>query len=120
MPKLVGGPKYSRPPTSGAPKTERPLDPDDLPLVSSWTEEDRALAEELGLEAVGTSTGSTGTAAFRTASIAMAPSVDAVGHAASHPNGTWSVSSGSSSSASLSRRGFGAIFRGRSGRSGTS
>jgi hypothetical protein len=116
MPKLVGGPKYSRPPGAGAVKTERPADPDDLPLVSAWTDEDHALAKELGIET--TAGGFTGPAAFMTASVATAPP-DTAGHTA-HATGTWSISSGSSSSASSSKRGFGAIFRGRNGRSGAS
>lgn len=48
MPKLVGGPKYSRPPVPVA-RAERPPDPDDLPLMSEWTPEDQELAVQLGL-----------------------------------------------------------------------
>lgn len=120
MPKLVGGPKYSRPPGAGATKTERPPDPDDLPLVSSWTEEDHAIAQELGLDGIATAAGSAGMASTWTATVATAPPTDTVGHAASHPNGSWSISSGSATSASSPKRGFGSIFRGRNGRSGTS
>jgi hypothetical protein len=48
MPKLVGGPKYSRPPVP-VERAERPPDPDDLPLMSDWTPEDEELAAQLGL-----------------------------------------------------------------------
>lgn len=49
LPRLVGGPKYSRPPV-GIQRVERPPDPDDLPLVSERTPEDRELASQLGLD----------------------------------------------------------------------
>ncbi|MFN8631249.1 MAG: hypothetical protein U0838_13315 [Chloroflexota bacterium] len=132
MPKLVGGPRYTRPPVSGLPSTQRPPDPDDLPLVAARTEEDEALARELGLDAAGM-TGSTGTAGFaaavavtqapapaaaHTGAVATAEAPDTTGTAAAHPNGSWSISSGSAPASSSSRRGFGGLFRGRNGRSG--
>jgi hypothetical protein len=52
MPKLVGAPNYSRPPVAAAFRVERPVDPDDLPLVSERTSEDHDLARELGLEPI--------------------------------------------------------------------
>jgi len=45
MPRLLGAPAYARPPRA-APPTERPFDPDDLPLEAFRTaEEQRLLAE---------------------------------------------------------------------------
>ena len=44
-PRLYGAPAYARP-LSVTP-TERPLDPDDLPIAAEQTEEERAIAEML-------------------------------------------------------------------------
>ncbi len=41
FPKLFGAPAYARPP-SAAESTERPFDPDDLPLIAELTPEERA------------------------------------------------------------------------------
>ena len=46
FPKLVGGPAYGRPSAPVAP-TDRPLDPDELPLTVDQTPEERALADAL-------------------------------------------------------------------------
>lgn len=43
FPKLYGAPAYARAPR-GAPVTERPFDPDDLPIVAQQTDEERAVA----------------------------------------------------------------------------
>lgn len=43
LPKLYGAPAYARPPRV-VPESERPIDPDDLPIVAEQTEEERALA----------------------------------------------------------------------------
>jgi hypothetical protein len=99
LPKLVGGPKYSRPPMTTVSRAERPLDPDDLPLESARTDEDEALARELGLGA--------SSVAFATAG----------GDGNGHPNGSWSIS-GSAGDSPTRRRGFGGLFRSRHGRSG--
>jgi hypothetical protein len=45
LPKLYGAPAYARPPIVPVVKTERPLDPDDLPLESEQTEEERELVQ---------------------------------------------------------------------------
>jgi hypothetical protein len=90
MPKLVGGPKYSRPPVLGLPHAERPLDPDDLPLLSERTPEDHALAESLGLHPAAGSAGAQGSTAV------------AVESAPPEPR----------------RRGFGGLFRARGDQSG--
>jgi len=45
LPKLVGSPAYSRPPALVT--APRPFDPDELPLESDQTEEERAFAAEL-------------------------------------------------------------------------
>jgi hypothetical protein len=116
MPKLVGGPRYSRPPVGAPPRVERPPDPDDLPLVAERTPEDEALAAELGVE-VSPATALAGPT-LTAATVTTAP-LDTSGHAPAHPNGSWSTSSGTSATASsLPRRGFGSLFRGRSDRSG--
>ena len=46
LPKLYGAPAYGRPSTVVV-TTERPLDPDDLPISAFQTEEERALAASL-------------------------------------------------------------------------
>lgn len=45
LPKLYGGPAYARPVVSVA-SSERPFDPDELPLVVAMTEEERAILDE--------------------------------------------------------------------------
>lgn len=56
LPSLYGAPAYTRPPRPVA-VMERPLDPDDLPLATHQTEEERRLADALlasrGLAPVG-------------------------------------------------------------------
>ena len=106
MPKLVGGPKSSRPPAVGVTPAERPPSPDDLPLECERTDEDEALARELGLRVspVTMTTSSAGGSASAT---------DAGGHAAGHPSGTWTVTGGTAQTSSLSRRGFVSLLRGR-------
>jgi hypothetical protein len=47
LPKLYGAPAYARPLAVAVVKTERPVDPDDLPLESEQTEEERQLAHGL-------------------------------------------------------------------------
>ncbi len=46
LPKLYGAPSYGRAPKV-APETERPFDPDDLPLAVEQTEDERAIARTL-------------------------------------------------------------------------
>jgi hypothetical protein len=43
LPKLYGAPAYARPPRV-VEESERPLDPDDLPIVAAMTEEERSYA----------------------------------------------------------------------------
>jgi hypothetical protein len=43
LPKLYGAPAYARPPRV-VPESERPVDPDDLPIVAAMTEEERTYA----------------------------------------------------------------------------
>jgi hypothetical protein len=43
LPKLYGAPAYARPPRV-VPETERPLDPDDLPIVAEMTDDERSYA----------------------------------------------------------------------------
>lgn len=47
LPKLYGAPAYARPVTVPVSVSERPFDPDDLPLEATQTDEERALAAEL-------------------------------------------------------------------------
>lgn len=47
LPKLYGAPAYSRP-SRPVEVTERPLDPDDLPIAAFQTDEEREIAETLG------------------------------------------------------------------------
>lgn len=46
LPRLYGAPAYARPPKV-VPETERPLDPDDLPIVAEQTDEERYAAQTL-------------------------------------------------------------------------
>ena len=46
LPQLYGAPAYARPPLL-VPETERPFDPDELPIVADQTEEEREFAEAL-------------------------------------------------------------------------
>ena len=46
LPKLYGAPAYARPPKI-VPETERPLDPDDLPIAAEQTDDERALTDVL-------------------------------------------------------------------------
>jgi hypothetical protein len=46
LPSLYGAPAYSRPPRPPV-DVARPLDPDDLPLDTEQTEEERRIADEL-------------------------------------------------------------------------
>jgi hypothetical protein len=46
LPSLYGAPAYTRPPRPAGP-VQRPLDPDDLPLATLQTEEERRLADAL-------------------------------------------------------------------------
>lgn len=43
LPKLYGGPAYARPPKV-VPQSERPFDPDDMPIAAAMTEDERACA----------------------------------------------------------------------------
>ena len=45
LPKLIGGPAYARP-IVAVEFSERPFDPDELPLVVAMTDEERALDED--------------------------------------------------------------------------
>lgn len=47
LPKLYGAPAYARPPVAPVLAIERPFDPDELPIESHQTDEDRALARQL-------------------------------------------------------------------------
>ncbi|MFH1475745.1 MAG: hypothetical protein ABIG85_07790 [Chloroflexota bacterium] len=46
LPKLYGAPAYARAPKA-VPDSERPLDPDDLPIAAEQTEDERAIAQRL-------------------------------------------------------------------------
>lgn len=46
FPKLYGAPAYARPPRV-VPESERPFDPDDLPIAAEMTDEERAVASRL-------------------------------------------------------------------------
>jgi len=125
VPKLVGGPRYSRPPVGTPSRLERPPDPDDLPLVAERTPEEDELARELGIDAPTVTMAVASPVAtaspLTTASGLTAMSVDAGGHPSTHPNGSWSAGSGTMATKSpLPRRGLGGLLRGRSDRSGAS
>ena len=54
LPKLYGAPAYARPPVLTVVTTDRPFDPDSLPLEIEQTDEERELTEELASIALGT------------------------------------------------------------------
>ena len=103
MPKLVGGPKYSRPPVTGVVAADRPPDLDDLPLVSHRTAEDHALAQELGFDATPVMVGAA-----------------AYGYAGDRVGGPSQYAAGQSERSGSARRGFGSLFKSRTGRPGAS
>ncbi len=115
LPKLVGGPRYSRPPV-GAQPVERAPGLDDLPLVSDWTPEDQELAVQLGISV--TAAADQG-AAVTTAADGGTARVRQTGtaHAAAHPKGTWSAG-GRPGTPAPARRRLGSILKGRDGQSG--
>jgi hypothetical protein len=47
LPKLYGAPAYARPPVTPVRPVERPFDPDELPLTSELSQEERALVDQL-------------------------------------------------------------------------
>ncbi len=47
LPKLYGAPAYARPPLVPVAPVDRPFDPDDLPLESEQSREEREIAEQL-------------------------------------------------------------------------
>jgi hypothetical protein len=51
LPKLYGAPAYARPTVVPVITSERPFDPDALPLEAHQTEEERQLAQELAADA---------------------------------------------------------------------
>jgi hypothetical protein len=50
LPRLVGAPAYARPKVA-VPVSERPFDPDDLPIQAAMTDEERAFAKGLPAQA---------------------------------------------------------------------
>jgi hypothetical protein len=50
FPKLYGAPAYARPPKVVEEETERPLNPDDLPIAAAMTDDERAVAEAIEAE----------------------------------------------------------------------
>jgi hypothetical protein len=47
LPKLYGAPAYARPPVAPVQPVDRPFDPDELPLASELSQEERELVDEL-------------------------------------------------------------------------
>jgi hypothetical protein len=47
LPKLYGAPAYARPPVAAARPVDRPFDPDELPLESERSDEERELVQRL-------------------------------------------------------------------------
>lgn len=101
LPKLVGAPAYSRPPSLGVTRAERPPDPDDLPLVNHRTPEDVELARELGLD---------------DGRIAIAAGVAGAGTQPGHAAGNGATAGGGPGDGTSPRHGIGGLLRGRRGR----
>ncbi len=117
MPKLVGGPRYTRPPV-GLPPAERPSDPDDLPLESERASENGTLGVDPGFApapAGNATVSNSGNASIAT--YAPAPGPDAASRAFGHQSGARTVGGGFASPAGSRslRRSFGSLFRTRSG-----
>ena len=53
LPKLYGAPAYARPKPVPVQTAERPFDPDELPLESLQTDEERQLARQIGSRPAG-------------------------------------------------------------------
>ena len=102
LPKLVGGPRYARPPKVGVAETARPPDPDELPLVSARTPEDHALAQELGIEP----------------SPPSPPAANEGAGRALHPSSSWTAAGGTIGADVRPRHRGLSLLRGRNGRSG--
>jgi hypothetical protein len=47
LPKLYGAPAYARPVVVPVTQSQRPFDPDDLPIVAEQTDEERTIVESL-------------------------------------------------------------------------
>jgi hypothetical protein len=62
MPKLYGAPAYARPPASPVTRSDRPFDPDDLPIEAEQSSEDRDLVAQAQTSSNGQSTGQTSVA----------------------------------------------------------
>jgi hypothetical protein len=105
LPKLVGGPRYARPPKVGVAVTPRPPDPDELPLASERTPEEHALAQELGID-----TSSLNPPAAHAAN-------EGAGRAL-HSSGSWTAADGKIGAEARSGHRAHSLFRGRNGRSG--
>jgi hypothetical protein len=71
LPRLYGQPAYARPPRGFA-ASDRPSDPDDLPLEVVQTDEERRLAERLR-DGTHLASGANGTSAGRNAGSGLRP-----------------------------------------------
>ncbi len=78
LPKLYGAPAYSRAPKA-VPDSERPFDPDDMPIAAEQTEDERAFA---GMPPASGSYGSNGNG-LEPSDNPLGPAVDADGAASS-------------------------------------
>lgn len=47
LPKLYGAPAYARPPAQPVQRADRPFDPDEMPLESAQTDDERELIRQL-------------------------------------------------------------------------
>ena len=104
MPKLVGGQTYRRPPAVGVQRTQRPSDPDDLPIASALAREGDVPVRDRDLDPAA--------AAGPSPLAAVAPAED---RPASEG---WNPSADSWAPSAPLRGAVLGLFRGRAGRSG--
>ena len=96
LPKLYGAPAYARPPRV-VPESERPFDPDDLPIAAEMTDEERAVTSTL--RAPGgywTATPVGAMPDLAVASVSASASASSAGRSGSGHNGSGGSSAGGS------------------------
>jgi len=101
LPKLYGAPAYARPPMA-VPESERPFDPDDLPIAAARTEDERAVTGMLEASGSHRSNGN----GLQPSDNGHGPAVDASGVASSGGAAAVGGAAGAGVAASVEARRF--------------